>query len=296
MTQGGELTVTKIRMARRLAEIEEIVALWKEWSRESFAPRFVLSEARAEDSRSVEGSASNGDLKKLIGTHERTRARLERLGVLLNRLRTAVDADNARLDFVASELVEGIRTIRLLPLSTIFNLFPRMVRDLAREQSKAIHLLMEGGEVTADKRLLEEMKDPLMHMLRNALDHGIEAPEERARSGKPLPASIWLRAHQTGTSIVVEVRDDGRGLDLETIKYTALQRRICREDELAAMTPSQIQALIFTSGFSTSPLVTDISGRGVGLDVVRTQVEHLKGTIQVESSAGVGAYSGYSCR
>src|SRR5262249_11873592 len=119
----------------------------------------------------------------------------------------------------------------------------------------------------------EELKDPLMHLLRNAIDHGIEAPAERSRSGKPEMAGIRLRASQTATNIVIEVSDDGRGLDLDAIQRTALRRRFCREDELAAMTPAQIQSLIFAPGFSTSPLVTDVSGRGVGLDVVRTTVE-----------------------
>jgi two-component system chemotaxis sensor kinase CheA len=248
----------------------------------------MRSEAYAEPGRGIERGATNADSRKGSSAHADTRVRLERLGGLLTRLRTAVDADQAQLDAVANALVEGIRTIRLLPLSTIFALFPRMVRDLAREQAKAIQLVIEGGEVAVDKRVVEELKDPLMHILRNAIDHGIETPAERARHGKPVPASLRLSAYQTGTSITVEVQDDGRGLDLETIKHTALQRSICREDELAAMTPGQIQALIFIAGFSTSPLVTDVSGRGVGLDVVRTQVAHLKGTIQVESSAGVG--------
>jgi len=125
-------------------------------------------------------------------------------------------------------------------------------------------------------------------MLRNAIDHCIEAPEERERRGKPRTACIRIQAYQTATNIVIEVSDDGRGLDLEAIKRTALRRRIAREDELAAMAPAQVQALIFASGFSTSPLVTDVSGRGVGLDAVRANVERLKGSIQVESSPGAG--------
>lgn len=288
MTQAGELTVTKIRLARRLAEMEEIVAFWEEWSRETFANRFGRSAARLAPSRNGARGTSHDEAQRLRSGHERERERLEQLGVLLNRWRSAAYEDNARLDFVANALDEGIRTIRLLPLSTIFQLFPRMVRDLARDQSKAIQLVIEGGETTADKRILEEMKDPLMHIIRNAIDHGIEAPEARARGGKPHTAGIRLRASQTATNIVIEVSDDGRGLDLETIQHTALRRRVCREDELAVMTPTQIQSLIFASGFSTSALVTDVSGRGVGLDVVRTTVERLKGSIQVDSAPGVG--------
>jgi two-component system, chemotaxis family, sensor kinase CheA len=288
MTQAGELTVTKIRMAHRLADIEEIMSLWEEWNREAFADHLGRGEVRIEPGRNGGYHLEQSEVKRLLAFYERASARLERLGALLNRLRTVAYEDTARLDYVANELEAGIRTIRLLPLSTMFNLFPRMVRDLARAQSKEVQLVIEGGETTADKRILEEMKDPLMHLMRNAIDHGVETPQERERGGKAPTASIHLRARQTATSIVIEVSDDGRGLDIETIKRTALRRRIYREEELAAMTLAQIQSLIFVSGFSTSSLVTDVSGRGVGLDVVRANVERLKGTIQVEASPGAG--------
>ena len=189
---------------------------------------------------------------------------------------------------MASELEEGVRTLRLLPLSTIFQLLPRIVRDLAKQQGKEVNLIIEGGETRADKRILEEMKDPLMHMVRNAIDHGIESPAEREKLGKSRQATIRLKGYQTATNIVIEISDDGRGLDVESIRQTALKREVIREADLAVMTPSQIQALIFAPGFSTRNFVTEISGRGVGLDVVRTNVERLKGTIQVESQLGQG--------
>jgi two-component system chemotaxis sensor kinase CheA len=132
------------------------------------------------------------------------------------------------------------------------------------------------------------MKDPLMHMIRNAIDHGLEPPDDRQPRGKPRIGTIRLRARLTLANLVIEVADDGRGLDLEAIKRTALKRRLRREEELAAMTSEQIQSLIFAPGFSTSPLVTDVSGRGVGLDVVYANVERLKGNIQVESALGHG--------
>nr|WP_199313015.1 Hpt domain-containing protein [Microcoleus sp. FACHB-672] len=306
MTQAGELTVAKIRIAHRLGEIEEIVSLWEEWSRDVFVNRFALDElerglkvevpnGRNSDSNlklpgnfHLRPSARNGTLKQVQNLHHRAEERLEQLGSLVNRLRNAVYEDTARLDTVADELEEGIRTLRLLPLSTIFNLFPRMVRDLARQQSKEVELIIEGGETKADKRILEEMKDPLMHILRNAIDHGIETPAERLQMGKPPVATIRLRGYQTATNIIIEVADDGRGLDIDSIKRTAIKRGICREEELATMTLNQIQSLIFAPGFSTRTFVTEVSGRGVGLDVVRTNVEHLKGSIHVESAPGKG--------
>lgn len=280
MTQTGELTVSKIRIAHRLWEVEEIVTLWEEWSRDSFVNRFAFEE--------VMRGNRNGSLDRLQSFHHRTEDRLERLGQIVNRLRNSVYEDNARLDTIADELEEGIRTLRLLPLSTIFTLFPRMVRDLAKQEGKQVELLIEGGETRADKRILEEMKDPLMHIIRNAIDHGIETPGERQQKGKPPKATIVLKGYQTANNIVIEICDDGRGLDLEKIKQTALKRGICREEELATMTPHQIHSLIFTPGFSTRTFVTEVSGRGVGLDVVRTNVERLKGSIHIDSTPGVG--------
>lgn len=280
MTQAGELTVTKIRIARRIAEIEEILSLWEEWSRDAFVNRLVLED--------VKSNWQNGAIKQVQKFHARQAERLERLGILINQSRTAAYEDTARLEIVANELEAGIRTLRLLPLSTMFNLFPRMVRDLAKQQSKEVNLIIEGGETKADKRILEEMKDPLMHMLRNAIDHGIETPQERKSQGKPSAATIRLKGYQTATSIGIEIVDDGRGLDIESIKRTALRRGICSEAELATMTTNQIQSLIFASGFSTRTAISEISGRGVGLDVVRANVERLKGSIQVASTQGLG--------
>ncbi len=280
MTQTGELTVTQIRIAHRLTEIEEIVSLWEEWSRDTFINRTSLEE--------IEKGNHNGALLKVQNLYHKSEERLERLGYLVNRLRNAVYEDTARLDIIADELEEGIRTLRLLPLSTIFNLFPRMVRDLAKSQGKQIELIIEGGETRADKRILEDMKDPLMHMIRNAIDHGIETPSEREKMGKPSIATLRLRGYQTGNNVIVEVMDDGRGLDNDKIKQTAIKRGMYREEELAAMSDRQIQSLIFEPGFSTRNFVTEVSGRGVGLDVVRTNVELLKGTLHVESTFGKG--------
>ncbi len=278
MTQVGELTVTKIRIAHRLAEVDAIVSLWEEWSRDLFLNRFLLEEMRK----------GTSNLQKLENFHNRTETHLEQLGTLVNQIRRTLSEDTARLELISEDLEEEIRTLRLLPLSTLFNLFPRLVRDLARQEGKAIELVIEGGDTRADKRILEEMKDPLMHLLRNAVDHGIESPAERERRGKPAMGTIHLRGYQTPTHIVIEVSDDGRGLDLEQIKQTALKRRIVTEEELSSLSPSQIQNLIFEPGFSTRSLVTEVSGRGVGLDVVRTHVDRLKGNIQVLSTPGQG--------
>lgn len=280
MTQAGELTVTKIRIAHHITEIEELIALYEEWNRDAYVNRVALDNA--------EKRSQIGTSEQVQSFYHRGEKRLERLGSLLARLKNQAYEDTARLEIVANELESGIRTLRLLPLSTVFNIFPRMVRDLANQQSKSINLIVEGGDTTADKRILEEIKDPLMHMIRNAIDHGIETAQEREKAGKPKTATIRLRGYQTASSIGIELIDDGRGLDIEGIKRTALRRGVCAAEELAKMTNNQIQSLIFAPGFSTRTEVTELSGRGVGLDVVRAKVEQLKGTLQVESIPGRG--------
>ncbi len=284
MTQAGELTVTKSRLLNRLADLEKLTNLWESWSRESFMNRLAFHQIESHRNESKQ----NDLIMQLQNYYQRTEERLERLGTVVNRLKNRVDEDTARLELIAEELESGIRTLRLLPLSTIFNLFPRAVRELAKREGKEVKLVIEGGENRADKRILEEMKDPLMHMIRNAIDHGIETPDEREKIGKFAAATIRIQGYQTANNIIIEVADDGRGLNIERIKKTAVKRNICTLAELAVMTESQVQSLIFAPGFSTRTFVTEISGRGVGLDVVRTNVEALKGSIQVESVLGKG--------
>ena len=284
MTQSGELTVTKTRILRRIDDVEKLATLWEDWSREAFINRLGFHQIETEKN----GDRQNAIAIQLQNYYQRTEERLERLGTIVNRLKNRVYEDTARLELIAEELESGIRTLRLLPLSTIFNLFPRAVRDLAKREGKEVELVIEGAETKADKRILEEMKDPLIHMIRNAIDHGIETPAERQKLGKVPAATLRIKGYQTASNIIIEVADDGRGLNLDRIKKTAVKRSICTPEELDAMTETQIQSLIFAAGFSTRTFVTEVSGRGVGLDVVRTNVEALKGSIQVESVPGQG--------
>ncbi|MGB5960911.1 MAG: hybrid sensor histidine kinase/response regulator [Coleofasciculaceae cyanobacterium] len=269
LTQASELIVTKGHIANRVADIEEIMTFLAEWSQE-----FSLQRPFDEPARQLQ-TPEPQNLPNLM-------ASFSTLGSLLNRLRSKTDEDSAKLETVANELQSGIHALRLLPFSTIFNLFPRTVRDLAQQQGKEVNLQIEGGDNSVDKRILEEMKDPLLHLLRNAIDHGIETPQERQSLGKPPIATIRLRGYQVGNTVSIEVRDDGRGLDVEAIKQSALRRGICSDAELAQMSTAQIQALIFAPGFSTRTNVTEISGRGVGLDVVHDHVERLNGNIHLE--------------
>lgn len=269
LTLVGELSVIEGRGQHRLLLMDDLLEQWTmlERSRRKFQSMLRGAEADAR-------------------TSEALRTENEMLAELGSRIREARDAfyeDGARLETTANTLEERVHAARLLPLSTLFALFPRMVRDLAKQQGKEVELVIEGGEISVDKRILEEMKDPLMHLLRNALDHGIEAQPERERQGKPRGATLRLRAVREGSSVLLEVRDDGHGLDMQAIRRVALQRGLHDEATLDAMTPAQLQQLIFLPGFTTSTFVTELSGRGVGLDVVRVNVERLKGDIRMES-------------
>ncbi len=263
-TLTGELAVFKTRLHARLEAIDEAADAAAVLLKESLKGR----------------GAPTGQ----FGAAERIKG----LGKTLSKIKEAAYEDTSRFDLMATGLEDGIKQLRLLPFSTLFNLFPRAVRDMAREAGKDITLAIEGGETGADKRIIEEMKDPLMHMLRNAIAHGIEDPAQREASGKPPAGTITLRALRTEANIVVEVKDDGRGLDMEGIRNAALKRRLVTEEALAGMNEAEIKGLIFASGFSTSNFVTETSGRGVGLDAVRASVERLKGSIEAESSTGAG--------
>jgi two-component system chemotaxis sensor kinase CheA len=279
MSQAGELMVTRGRIAHRVGQVEQLMAAWEEWKQDAYA-------VRATAGPDAEGNVVSGEQ---IGQYvQRDRRRREQIGSLLKELETAAKADDTRFDLLASQLEEDIRSIRLLPLSSIFNLFPRMVRDLARDQEKEVAFTIEGGETSADKRILEEIKDPLTHMIRNAIDHGIELPDQREQAGKPREATVVLRAYQSGAHVMIEVQDDGAGIDAEQVKQAALKRRVATAEELAEMTEMQIRLLIFAAGFSTKSMVTDVSGRGVGMDVVRANVDRLRGEIEVKSEVGQG--------
>lgn len=262
LAQAGELAVIRGRVPHRLTLMAALLEQWT--ALESALRRAGLAAA----SREAEAT--------------------QRFGDLLRQAQAAFADDGMRLETTVMLLEDQVRDIRLLPLSTVFALFPRMVRDLAREQGKEAELALEGGDITVDKRILEEIKDPLMHLLRNAIDHGIEPPAERERLGKPRGGALRLVATRVNDSVLLEVRDDGRGLDLAAIRQVAAQRGLHDAEVLAAMTPAQVQQLIFAPGFSTSTFVTEVSGRGVGLDVVRVNVERLKGDIRLESAAAHG--------
>jgi len=188
----------------------------------------------------------------------------------------------------SNELQEGVMKMRMLPISQIFNRYPRLVHDLTHNTDKKVSLVVNGEDTELDKMIVEELSDPLIHIIRNAVDHGIESMDYRKQSGKQAEATLALNAYQESNNIVIEVTDDGRGIDREKIKNKAIEKGLFSDDELDRMSPSEINRIILTAGFSTAAKVSNTSGRGVGMDVVRKNIEKLNGSLEIESKPGVG--------
>lgn len=193
------------------------------------------------------------------------------------------------LESVTTSLHESVMKVRMVPIESVVSKFPRMIRDLTKKLDKKMELYMSGEETELDRTVVDEIGDPLMHLLRNSADHGIESAEVRAKRGKPEVGSIWLEAYQDGNNVVIEVRDDGNGIDTEAVKNKAISRGIITPEQAGNMTEKEIVDLLFLPSFSTSEKVTDVSGRGVGLDVVKSKIEALSGEVEVKTVLGVGS-------
>jgi two-component system, chemotaxis family, sensor kinase CheA len=193
-----------------------------------------------------------------------------------------------RLNLITSELQEGVMKTRMQPIDNVWNKFPRLLRDLAQSCGKVVRLEMKGNHTELDRTIIEAIKDPMTHLIRNAVDHGIETAEERAAAGKVIEGCISLRAYHEGGQVNIEMVDDGGGMDTEKIKKKALQRGLLTEEQIGRMNDREIQNLIFLPGFTTKERVTNVSGRGVGMDVVKTNIERIGGTVEVLSKMGEG--------
>lgn len=203
---------------------------------------------------------------------------------LFGELKGRIDLINR----ISKELQSGIMNIRMVPISTVFRRFSRLVRDLSLETGKKVELILNGESTELDKKVIDALGEPLLHLIRNSVDHGIESPEERKRAGKPEAGSVELNAYQGGSNIMVEIRDDGRGLDLDKIRQKAIDKGLVSETDAAALTESEVYQFIFAPGFSTAERITDISGRGVGMSVVNSLIQEFKGKILIQSQKGSG--------
>ncbi|HEC96885.1 MAG TPA: chemotaxis protein CheA [Nitrospirae bacterium] len=195
----------------------------------------------------------------------------------------------AFLSIITTDLQIAVMKTRMQPMKKVFNKFPRMVRDLARSRGKEVELIISGEETEVDKSVIENIADPLVHLVRNALDHGIELPEERQSAGKPAQGTVKFSASQEGNNIVIEIEDNGRGMDPDIIRQKAVEKEIITQPEAMTLSGKEVLDLLFTPGFSTANEITDISGRGVGMDVVKTNISKLNGTIEILTEKGKGS-------
>lgn len=227
------------------------------------------------------------DIMNMVGELVLVRNRLERLGASSEdeQLQKAV----SNLDVVTTDLQSAVMQTRMQPIKKVFGRFPRVVRDLARNLKKEINLVMHGEETDLDKNLVEALSDPLVHLVRNSVDHGIEAPDVREKAGKPRVGKVTLSAEQEGDHILLMIEDDGAGMDPDKLRQKAVEKGIYDQDAADRLTNTECYNLIFAPGFSTKDQISDVSGRGVGMDVVKTKISQLNGTLHVESEKGKGS-------
>ncbi|TVL24593.1 chemotaxis protein CheA [Shewanella xiamenensis] len=225
-------------------------------------------------------------IMNMVGELVLVRNRLVSLGI--SRDDEEMSKALANLDLVTADLQGAVMKTRMQPIKKVFGRFPRVVRDLARTLNKEIDLVLVGEETDLDKNLVEALADPLVHLVRNSVDHGIEMPNDREASGKPRTGTITLSASQEGDHILLKIEDDGAGMDPEKLKQIAIKRGVLDEDSAARMTDNEAYNLIFAPGFSTKVEISDISGRGVGMDVVKTRITQLNGTVHIDSMKGKG--------
>ena len=193
------------------------------------------------------------------------------------------------LERITTSLHESVMKVRMVPIESVVNRFPRMIRDLSKKLDKKMELYMSGEDTELDRTVIDEIGDPLMHLLRNSADHGLESAEVRKERGKPEVGSIWLDAYQEGNSVIIEVKDDGNGIDVEGVKQKGIERGIITPEQADSMSSKEIIDLLFLPSFSMAKKVSDISGRGVGLDVVKSKIESLSGEVEVKSTQGEGS-------
>lgn len=286
MAQMSELLVARMQHEERQKETIDLRRAHTHWRREWQAVRaaYVRLSRRVEES----GQAPNDDLSRILRFLEDNQRQLVENNHRISQLVQTLAQDSMRLNTLVDQLQDDIGGMRLVPFESLAGNFQRVVRDLARDTDKQVLLHLEGMHVEVDKTVLDTLKDPLMHLLRNAVDHGIEAPAKRDRNGKSPIGRVIISVEQRGSEILVTVRDDGNGINPDTVRNAAVRAHLFTPAEAAAISDEDIRSYIFHPGLSTVTTVTAISGRGIGMDVVRDRVESLRGQVSVQSTPGVG--------
>ena len=305
-----------LHAAKNVSEIEDAIGAPLEIKEEATEVAKVETQEIAEQTKTKpaaqQTSSAPAKQEKKAGkpvVNRTVRVDIEKLDVLMNLVSELIIAKNSLvaasstgengnsdfneqieyLESVTTNLHESVMKVRMVPIESVVNKFPRMIRDLSKTLNKKMELYMTGEETELDRTVVDEIGDPLMHLLRNSADHGLESAEVRAQRGKPAVGSIFLDAYQDGNNVVIEVRDDGNGIDTKAVKQKAIERGAVTAEQAENMNDKDIIDLLFHPGFSTAKVVSDVSGRGVGLDVVRSKIEALSGEVEVKTKLGEGS-------
>ncbi len=252
------------------------------------APANAAAQKKSHAGQSVRVDIEKLDtLMNLMGELVINKVRLEQIGQThrLSELTETLE----QMDRVTTDLQNIVMKVRMVPVSQVFNRFPRMVRDVTKELNKEINLTIEGEDTELDRTVIDEIGDPIMHLLRNSLDHGIEMPDEREAKGKPRIGEVGLIARHEGNNVVIMVTDDGKGIDADIIRHKAVEKGLFTQEEVDAMDDADAVRIVFLPGFSTAEKISDISGRGVGMDVVKSKIESLSGQVDVETHVNEGS-------
>lgn len=289
VSQVNELTVTKIKTRKHLQELNEINNELQDCQKNAAK---ALNHLKHFDKKIFQTETLDNShasfIKQFLTTFSEASQKVQEVILDIASLQRTFQEDDTKLNVAIDNIETMVKNIRVLPLAMVFHLFGRMVRDIAQEKNKKVDIEILGSETTTDKKIIEEIKTPLIHIIRNAIDHGIETPEERTAAGKNPTGKIILSAKQTNHKIVIEIKDDGRGVNTKKIREKALQKGFLTQEELDAMPDEQVMNLIFAPGFSTGDEITNLSGRGIGLDVVQTKIEQLNGRVRVLSETNRG--------
>ncbi len=289
ISQTGELLINGIKTKNHLLELAEINSELMKWSGDSKKILNYLKylEKRGFFSQNADENIT-GFYKKVQSFFTDNSAIISKVTNQVNNLYNTMFSDDNKLYQNAMEIDMIAKGIRVLPLATIFHSFPRMIRDIANENNKQVDFIISGSDTTIDKKLMEEIKMPLIHLLRNAVSHGIEVPEDRIKKNKDATGTIKLSAKQAENYVIISVEDDGFGVDIERVKEISLKKGLLTKEELNSIDNEHLVKLLFLPGFSTSDSIDEISGRGVGLDVVKTKITNLNGEIYIDSAINQG--------
>ena len=290
VNQLGELIITKIKTEKNLEKIDSIKNANEACQKDLLKTSNYLRYYNRKYLQSGNTDQYTGVfVKQVFSLLLDITQNVSRTIYDLNSIYRASKEDDMKMRLIIDEMESMVKNIRVLPISTVFNSFSRMVRDIANEKGKDIDFEIEGKDTCADKKIIEEIKTPLIHILRNAIDHGIESKEERIANGKSPVGKILLSAKQDDNKVIIDVVDDGQGFNLEKIKDRAVSRGFLTQDDIDSMTDEAIMNIIFWPGFTTGDSITSISGRGIGLDVVKTKISQLNGKVKVISEFGKGS-------